>query len=209
MTCDKNFVFLLLTGIALLGLGGCESQPYKPWQPGDSWWEKDRQASAETGTAETAPPPAAAEEPQQAAPAVQAEPAPMAVSPAVMQAEPARARVTVEQPAPRQDDSEPSAAPPPMVIMEPEVPLASEANAPARTTSGDVLLIDSIQSGGGIKTPRNGMSMDSVRSQFGSPLSEGSSIGDPPITRWEYKGFSVYFERDLVLHSVVHRTPRN
>ena len=95
-----------------------------------------------------------------------------------------------------------------MVVMEPEPPLASEIMAPARTT-GDVLLIDSIQSAPDINTPRTGMTMDMVRRKFGNPISEGSSIGDPPITRWEYKGFSVYFEHNLVLHSVIHRPNRN
>jgi len=31
-----------------------------------------------------------------------------------------------------------------------------------------------------------------------------AAVGDPPISRWEYNGFSVYFEHDLALHSVIH-----
>jgi hypothetical protein len=27
-------------------------------------------------------------------------------------------------------------------------------------------------------------------------------VGDPPITRWEYPGFVVYFEHHLVVHTV-------
>jgi hypothetical protein len=87
-------------------------------------------------------------------------------------------------------------------------PLASEENTSSRT-SGDVLLIDSIQSAPAMQTPRTGMNMASVRQQYGDPQSEGSAVGDPPITRWEYDGFSVYFEHDLVLHSVVHRPNQN
>jgi len=84
----------------------------------------------------------------------------------------------------------------------------SEANTSSRTT-GDVLLIDSIKSAPAIRTPRNGVDMASVRQQYGDPISEGAPVGDPPITRWEYEGFSVYFEYDLVLHSVIHRPNQN
>jgi hypothetical protein len=28
-------------------------------------------------------------------------------------------------------------------------------------------------------------------------------VGKPPISRWEYPGFIVYFESDHVIHSVV------
>ena len=93
-------------------------------------------------------------------------------------------------------------------FLGPQAALASEENTPGRT-SGDVLLIESIQSAPAIQTPGNGISMASVRQQYGDPISEGSSVGDPPITRWEYEGFSVYFEHDLVLHSVIHRPNGN
>ena len=89
-----------------------------------------------------------------------------------------------------------------------EISIAAEEDTSSRT-SGDVLLIDSIQSAPAIQTPRTGMDMASVRQQYGEPLSEGGAVGDPPITRWEYNGFSVYFEHDLVLHSVVHRPNQN
>ena len=73
----------------------------------------------------------------------------------------------------------------------------------------DVLLVDSIQSAPGIQTPRNGFTMSQVRQQFGNPVSELPAVGDPPITRWDYNSFSVFFENDLVLHSVVHRAVNN
>ena len=68
----------------------------------------------------------------------------------------------------------------------------------------DVLLVDSIQSAPQIQTPGNGLSMSQVRQQFGSPKAEVPAVGDPPISRWEYDGYSVFFENDLALHSVVH-----
>jgi hypothetical protein len=30
-------------------------------------------------------------------------------------------------------------------------------------------------------------------------------VGDPPISRWVYDHFTVYFEYDKVLHSVVNK----
>jgi hypothetical protein len=93
-------------------------------------------------------------------------------------------------------------------FLGPQAALASEENTTGRA-GGDVLLIDSIQSAPAIQTPHKGINMASVRQQYGDPISEGSSVGDPPITRWEYKGFSVYFEHDLVLHSVIHRPNGN
>ena len=189
MTCKINSVILVLMGTALLGLVGCESQPYKPWQSTDSWWDKDDHADKQAEMTKAAEQATAEKQVPAYTPVKAEEPAQMRVSPPVT-------------------DAEPYEAPASMVTMEPEPSRASGAGTPARTT-GDVLLIDSIQSTPDIRTPRNGMSMESVRRQFGNPLSEGSSIGDPPITRWEYKGFSVYFEHDLVLHSVTHRPNRN
>ena len=96
----------------------------------------------------------------------------------------------------------------PAIKAEAATLMDSEANTTSRTT-GDVLLIDSIQSAPAIQTPRNGVNMASVRQQYGDPISEGAAIGDPPITRWDYEGFSVYFEYDLVLHSVIHHPNQN
>jgi hypothetical protein len=96
----------------------------------------------------------------------------------------------------------------PAIKAEAATLMDSEANTTSRTT-GDVLLIDGIQSAPAIQTPRNGVTMDSVRQQYGDPISEGAAIGDPPITRWDYEGFSVYFEHDLVLHSVIHHPNQN
>ena len=75
--------------------------------------------------------------------------------------------------------------------------------------SADVLLIDSIQSAPVIQTPRNGLSMAQVRQQFGVPAQEVPAVGEPPISRWEYSGYTVYFENDLVLHSVIQHAKNN
>jgi hypothetical protein len=36
-------------------------------------------------------------------------------------------------------------------------------------------------------------------------LSKNSSVGEPPISSWEYEPFVVYFEYDRVIHSVAKR----
>ena len=53
-----------------------------------------------------------------------------------------------------------------------------------------------------IATPTRGMTMDQVASKFGAPVSKVPAVGQPPISRWEYPGFIVYFEREHVIHSV-------
>jgi hypothetical protein len=56
--------------------------------------------------------------------------------------------------------------------------------------------------------PKRGLTMDQVEKQFGAPATRhpsvgGSSQAQPPITRWDYSGFSVFFEHDRVIDSVV------
>jgi hypothetical protein len=45
--------------------------------------------------------------------------------------------------------------------------------------------------------------MDKVASTWGEPESRLSPVGDPPIARWEYSDFVVYFEYQNVIHSVL------
>jgi hypothetical protein len=54
-------------------------------------------------------------------------------------------------------------------------------------------------------TPARGMTAASVESTFGSPEAKVAPVGDPPIARWEYKDFVVFFEYDRVIHAVVKR----
>ena len=53
------------------------------------------------------------------------------------------------------------------------------------------------------QTPKPGSTMQAVREKFGSPTQESPAVGAPPITRWDYPGYAVYFENDRVLHSVI------
>ena len=57
--------------------------------------------------------------------------------------------------------------------------------------------------------PTRGMTATSVESKFGSPQSKVAPVGDPPISRWEYQNFVVFFEYDRVIHAVVKRTPQS
>jgi hypothetical protein len=54
-----------------------------------------------------------------------------------------------------------------------------------------------------VATPSRGMTMSQVASKFGTPTTKVPAVGNPPISRWEYPGFVVYFERDHVIHAVV------
>ena len=56
---------------------------------------------------------------------------------------------------------------------------------------------------GGSNQPARGMSMEKVEAAFGAPANRVAAVGNPPITRWEYPGFVVFFENSIVLHSVV------
>lgn len=59
--------------------------------------------------------------------------------------------------------------------------------------------------------PTRGMSMAQVKRTYGAPLKMlptrgGSSKHQPPIHRWEYAQYVVYFEYSHVIHAVL-RTP--
>jgi len=53
--------------------------------------------------------------------------------------------------------------------------------------------------------PTRGMSQESVQANYGSPQSSSAAVGEPPISRWDYAGFVVFFEHDKVIHSVTKR----
>jgi hypothetical protein len=53
--------------------------------------------------------------------------------------------------------------------------------------------------------PTRGMTQASVQSRYGTPVSRQAAVGEPPISRWDYQGFVVYFEHDRVIHTVAKR----
>ena len=53
--------------------------------------------------------------------------------------------------------------------------------------------------------PTRGMSQARVEQEFGRPNAKQAAVGDPPISRWDYAAFVVFFEHDRVIHSVSKR----
>lgn len=75
----------------------------------------------------------------------------------------------------------------------------------AGLVQADIVAVDNgiaVKESDGI-APSRGMTMTQVASKFGAPVTKVPAVGNPPISRWEYPGFVVYFERDHVIHSVV------
>lgn len=56
-----------------------------------------------------------------------------------------------------------------------------------------------------IATPVHGSNMNAVIQRYGEPQNRMPAVGEPPITRWVYSDFTVFFEHQHVIHSVVHR----
>jgi len=71
--------------------------------------------------------------------------------------------------------------------------------------SADVLLIEEVRQAEAMDVPANGVSKADVRARFGEPVKTHAAVGDPPITQWQYDRWSVYFEYDTVLFSVLHK----
>ena len=76
----------------------------------------------------------------------------------------------------------------------------------------DTLLLDGIDMArqSANTRPKAGMSMTAVEATYGAPAQRHPAVGGavvqhPPITRWDYPSFSVYFEHDRVIHAVARR----
>ena len=54
-------------------------------------------------------------------------------------------------------------------------------------------------------TPTRGMTMAQVEARFGAPAQRYDAVGRPPITRWVYPGFVVFYEYQHVVHAVAVR----
>ncbi len=50
--------------------------------------------------------------------------------------------------------------------------------------------------------PKRGSSMEQVLANFGEPERRIPAVGEPPISEWDYGDFRVYFEYNIVLHTV-------
>jgi hypothetical protein len=57
----------------------------------------------------------------------------------------------------------------------------------------------------GVVRPTRGMSMKAVTHYYGEPASKTAAVGEPPISKWTYPEFVVFFEYSTVIHAVVPR----
>ncbi len=63
------------------------------------------------------------------------------------------------------------------------------------------------QQGAHVNMPGKGVSMSQVISRYGEPDHKSGPVGQPPISTWEYPTFTVYFEHQHTIHSVVKHVP--
>ncbi len=84
---------------------------------------------------------------------------------------------------------------------------AMAATAAIKVASADSLIIEGLDQAQvtAAERPARGMTMDRVASKWGAPAAKDAAIGQPPITRWEYSNFVVFFEYDHVVHAVTKR----
>lgn len=88
--------------------------------------------------------------------------------------------------------------------------MAALTAAPCTTVRADVLLIERVEASQGVTLPARGQSMAQVEAQFGAPSRKHPTVGgaskhQPPITRWDYPQFAVYFEHSHVVNAVLNR----
>ena len=119
-----------------------------------------------------------------------------------LQATPVSSQTSVVVPVPATQIAPAQAAPAAATTAPPAEAAAVQnmAAMPAAATSGPSM-------------PVRGMDMANVEHIFGAPLEKLSAVPTdatklhPPITRWEYPGYVVYFEYNFVVHTVVKKHP--
>ena len=72
-------------------------------------------------------------------------------------------------------------------------------------SAADTLQMGGTEPGANTSRPTRGETTASVESRYGAPTAKLAAVGEPPISRWEYKEFVVFFEYDRVIHAVVKR----
>lgn len=83
--------------------------------------------------------------------------------------------------------------------------LAAIALMSTQFAEADTLLVERTDQAHISAVPKRGASMSQVSSQYGAPVTKRAAVGKPPITRWDYPGFSVYFEYTHVIDAVLKR----
>lgn len=88
---------------------------------------------------------------------------------------------------------------PPAEVVPTEIPVpeaeAAEEAAPEMATQPSEF---------SVQLPGRGMSMETVLNRFGEAREIIPAVGEPPITKWIYNTFTVYFESEFVIHAVVN-----
>lgn len=84
----------------------------------------------------------------------------------------------------------------------------------ATAASAETLLINRVQEENQAAMPARGMSMDQVAARFGAPSERLDPRGGqkrqwPPINRWVYPAFTVYFEKNKVIDAVATKADVN
>lgn len=190
--------------LALFGLAACAHHGVKPAVPATGAMTAP---SAATSTHAISTTHEVATAPQSSASASPAVTATSHVSAAAAESAAAPA-ATAAMPAPTaQTASAPAATSMPMNASS-AAEAASSTLAPtgttAATTAGEI---------SGPNLPVRGMSMANVEHIFGAPLQKLPAVPDPgtklhpPITRWIYPTYVVYFEYNYVVHTVLKAHP--
>ncbi len=86
--------------------------------------------------------------------------------------------------------------------------VSAQANEPAEMiTTHEPIMIPLIEKNmnSSIRMPLRGDSQRMVKKEFGAPFQMHKPKGTPPISRWDFEEFSVYFESNIVIHTVLRR----
>jgi hypothetical protein len=86
--------------------------------------------------------------------------------------------------------------------------LAAMGALSAPPARAETLLIQRVAVASKADLPRRGASMAAVEARYGAPAQKFAPVGGgskrtPPITRWAYPTFSVYFENSHVVDAVL------
>jgi len=81
------------------------------------------------------------------------------------------------------------------------LPISGLVSAEIRTTSVSQQSADLKH----LALPKNGVSKEYVAQKLGEPTRKEAAIGEPPIAVWHYDRYSVYFEHNKVIHTVLKK----
>lgn len=86
------------------------------------------------------------------------------------------------------------------------LPLALCASLASTPVAAETLLVQRVERAKATSLPKAGTTMAAVEATYGAPQSKRDAVGTPPITRWNYPTFTVYFEHDHVVNAVVNKS---